>query len=509
MNNIEQFRAGLHEIVDGKGFAAAPEVLKKIETSGFKYNKSSLQELRNQAGQQLNQLTTLHYVTGLKCFIDNFGLNADNTTSSQPTYLTPPPPSPELCIGRDKMLEKLHENLINGKNLLLVNGLGGMGKTTLALQYLSLPQYNSFYQHIAWVSLINQPFVDTFINSMQIGLELDGLQNYPDKEQQLQIIVQKLANLPGPNLLIIDNANDADELTANEKLLKQIHCKTIITTRCQPDNYQTMDVDELEMEDAKQVFKHHYTSNGAVLNQKDLESLLAYIGRHTLMTELLAKAGKKKGLEPARLLKILKETDTSHPDLNRNITLGLHADMTAKVKENKLHDYIQSLYEPENETEETKSFLQKFCLFANIDVPLTHLKRMWEIETKNENSFEDFLDKLVKTGLLSYKHNNYRMHQLLASVVDEKLKPNAQNCKALIKTISYILHKGHLSNVTVYYLPYAQAIVNRLKENDFSLGLLNIRLSDTYLALGQIISGLEAIEKAESIFTGILMKSKI
>ena len=57
---------------------------------------------------------------------------------------------PEFFLGRDTDLDAVHENLFSGENLLLlVNGEGGIGKTTFAAKYWQ--RYESQYCHLAWV----------------------------------------------------------------------------------------------------------------------------------------------------------------------------------------------------------------------------------------------------------------------------------------------------------------------------------------------------------------------
>src|SRR5258706_16408815 len=57
---------------------------------------------------------------------------------------------PEIFIGREDELNNIHQQLNAGENLLLlVNGEGGIGKTTLASQYYL--KYQDYYQHLAWV----------------------------------------------------------------------------------------------------------------------------------------------------------------------------------------------------------------------------------------------------------------------------------------------------------------------------------------------------------------------
>ncbi|RMG60705.1 MAG: CHAT domain-containing protein, partial [Bacteroidetes bacterium] len=75
-----------------------------------------------------------------------------------PQALTPLPLiNPQDVIGRDDDLQELEQRLTEANQLLLVNGLGGIGKTTLAKAYLS--QHLHSFDHLAWISI--QPGEDS------------------------------------------------------------------------------------------------------------------------------------------------------------------------------------------------------------------------------------------------------------------------------------------------------------------------------------------------------------
>jgi MoxR-like ATPase len=61
--------------------------------------------------------------------------------------LTKPPFISEVIIGREEDIEAVHNNLFQSNQLLLlVNGEGGIGKTTFAAHYYH--RYQQQYQHL-------------------------------------------------------------------------------------------------------------------------------------------------------------------------------------------------------------------------------------------------------------------------------------------------------------------------------------------------------------------------
>lgn len=56
---------------------------------------------------------------------------------------------PEDLIGRNEIMKNIFEKLKFKSNVTLVNGIGGIGKTTIALAYANTPSLMEQYDHIA------------------------------------------------------------------------------------------------------------------------------------------------------------------------------------------------------------------------------------------------------------------------------------------------------------------------------------------------------------------------
>ncbi|MFK7908200.1 MAG: NB-ARC domain-containing protein, partial [Chitinophagales bacterium] len=82
----------------------------------------------------------------------------------------------DKIVGRKAELADLQQRLFNHHQVLLVNGLGGIGKTTLAQVYVG--EHWETYQHIVWVSQLSEDFKNDLVNTegllLNLGIQSEG-----------------------------------------------------------------------------------------------------------------------------------------------------------------------------------------------------------------------------------------------------------------------------------------------------------------------------------------------
>lgn len=105
--------------------------------------RQKVQESRTVKEVELEQ-----QVRRLQNSLDNVKLQ---NSIPNPKFLTPLPFQAEIFLGREKDLRKIHDTLFNSndKLILLINGDGGIGKTSLASKYFDT--YQDKYTYVAWV----------------------------------------------------------------------------------------------------------------------------------------------------------------------------------------------------------------------------------------------------------------------------------------------------------------------------------------------------------------------
>ncbi len=134
--------------------------------------------------------------------------------------------------GRERLLEQLHNNLTAGQATALtqaqaINGLGGIGKTQVAIEYAYRHRQSDLYHFIFWVN------ADTRERLIADYVEIARLLHLPEQHEQDQNIivaaVKRWLAMHHDCLLILDNA---DDLSMIENFLPtEMTCHILITTR--------------------------------------------------------------------------------------------------------------------------------------------------------------------------------------------------------------------------------------------------------------------------------------
>ncbi len=224
--------------------------------------KDRFEEILGLLRGQLNHRIIRHHLTSMPFMLDDF-------------------------IGRQQELKKIEQSLFSeaGNILLLVNGRGGVGKTTLAARYYY--QCHHKYAHVAWV-LSERSITDAILN-LAFPLQAKEVLQLPRK-QALQEILRRMAELPKPCLLVIDNANELQDLQASyESLRKCPNFHLLLTTRIRKFTGAKMhEIKGLPYPQALQLFEKHYQELNAE-EQKIFKGIHQAINQNTLIVEILAK----------------------------------------------------------------------------------------------------------------------------------------------------------------------------------------------------------------------------
>ncbi|WP_256638352.1 tetratricopeptide repeat protein [Streptomyces murinus] len=249
------------------------------------------------------------------------------------------PPLP-LCLGRQEELTWLRRTLTGQREGAItqsgtVHGLGGIGKSTLALHYAH--QYRGDYTLIWWVNAASPDEIETSLTSLTQTL-VPGWAATAVRGAQVAWARQWLAWHPGW-LLVYDNVDNPDDLAPYTGALHQgHHLATSRRTTGWPDTAPTLTLGNLHPDDAQNllcrlVFKD---TTPTARQQADARALTAELGHLPLaIKQAGAYLAQNRGISFDAYRRRLgtKLTKTAH---------GLAAERTiARIWDVTLHDLEQ------------------------------------------------------------------------------------------------------------------------------------------------------------------------
>jgi Flp pilus assembly protein TadD len=416
------------------------------------------------------------------------------------------PTFPERFLGRKNEAEAIHQSLTTKQNLLLlVNGEGGIGKTTLASKYYY--QYRNYYQHLVWV------FSGISIIEALLSLKLPLGVDFPDQatnEQRLTILLRAMAELNEPCLLIIDNANEINDIEKyHGALLQCANFHVLLTTRVNKKlhNTELYEVKPLDKIDALALFKAHYAEHDAAEDTLFF-TLFEKVNRNTLVVELLAKnlSNFNDGLEIDYTLDhLLQDLNDSLLKLSKSETVGtFYQSQNGILRTETPENIIAAMYDLGKLDETEKRLLSIFAVLPAESIPYAILKDLAEQERLNK-----FLIGLFEKGWLDYDktNNSFRISPVVQEVVKSKNDNLYRDCEDLIRRlIDKLLYQpglGHLVNSTyeeaAILVRYAESIVLNLNDLENSLSILCERIGNYYNVTGNLEKTFSYFEKASKI----------
>ena len=195
------------------------------------------------------------YARALRDFLsDRFELPSDflaPSTSHELSSLHQIPSSPADFVGRDAELKQLNEALENGARIVAVHGMGGVGKTALALVFAErlTDDYPDAQLYLDLRGAHQQEPLTPGEAMRHVIRSFAPASQLPDEETALTALYRSV--LHGKRaLLLLDNARDADQV---EGLLPPAGCATLVTSRQRfaLPGLVTIELDSLPQQDAQ------------------------------------------------------------------------------------------------------------------------------------------------------------------------------------------------------------------------------------------------------------------
>lgn len=359
---------------------------------------------------------------------------------------------------RRDIISTIRQDLSENKHV-SVNGNGGMGKSIIIKSFTHA--YHSEYDHVLWINaesgLVNNLNTNQAIRSTFNIPDLD-LENYADR---FNLIVNKLNEVQGQNLLIIDSYDVAEPEMKELKSLQNWHI--ILGTRLKLDEWKDRPIPPLDFDEAKNLYTS--ISDQESVDEQLLKELFKFVEYNTLVISLVAQTiGQSFTLTLEDVLKHFKEKSLDDTNVQVDLQNDYGESLTLLKILNKTFDL--------KKLEDTDKYYLSF--FALLPLEETNFKDLVDWYGKDDVAnhtiaFTNVLNSLHRKGLLERNGKSITMHKMLRESVLYQERTNDypfSNQTFNIYNLSVRINEGYKHDLSkaLRFLKYGEAILKEIKE---------------------------------------------
>lgn len=332
--------------------------------------------------------------------------------------------------GRREETEQVLSAFASGKQAVILRGMGGMGKTTLAtsiasecneMGYLKCPQI------IHVQELLEQDGgIRAVLSSVSYEKHVYDSLSVLSERDKYERKWSALCSLPETTLLVIDNFNSLRKSDL-DMLLGRLKCRLLITTRktleCDDARVETVQIEKLPLEAAREMFLENY---GGEVESDVFEKLYDFVGGHTITLCIVAKMMRLHKLSVEEMIAKMGELDDedarvdfAHNEFGDNATVVGH---------------LQNLFEISALPERALKILRSMSILSDGTVATDDLMRVLNLKNRNE------IIALIGGGWLEsreiesdgVKREYLYLHPILLRLMAKLLVPTEQNVSEMI-----------------------------------------------------------------------------
>ena len=396
--------------------------------------------------------------------------------------------SPDEIIGREEDLKVLYDLLSNDKRVVVVNGLGGIGKTTLVQAYVS--KYYEDYAHIVWITQTSENIINDFINADGLLQNLEIETANAEPKQLFSEVIRKLKSITEkPNLIVIDNAEQS--LKQHKDLLpSQPNWHLLVTSREDITGFHIKPIGFLNEEQSIQLFKKFYTRHK--LTGEDIKELVQSVDYHTLTIEILAKTAQVQRYDAATLQQAIENDIKAHVEVSRE---------SGEVE--RVATYLSTVFNMSKLEEEEIWLMKQFaCLPSEFHTYTLLNELLVNEESAYKDSLAETFNKIAQKGWLQYNAatDSYKMHRIVAGVVKRQHIISINDIKVFMNTTSSKLNLDQAKDNPIdkfIWIPLGKNILDNFNEDSSAeIAILQNNLALRLRDLGDYEGARVLLEKA-------------
>ncbi len=336
-------------------------------------------------------------------------------------------------IGRGDDLQNL-ENLLHTNNkVVLVNGIGGIGKTYLAKTYLEINKNN--FDHIIYIeqsTTIESAFVSEPSLSNNLLLEFSETDNESDKFEKILNTLRNDYKRKG--IIIVDNIDDKIKNVIT-KFPNTPNWTIIFTSRNTIPGINNYNLNKLKETDAIVLFHFHYKRE--VVSDEQIKQVISLVNFHTITIVLLAKTLQAhRGLS---LEDLYDKLITKGLNINNKIFIEIDHSIIGNQRIY-LFDCLLTIFNISSIEQDVISIdiLRKISILPSTFIKYHDFQGLINIKEDNLNNS---LNKLIEQGWIEEENGFIKCHLVIQDVLRYKLSPDFESCKSVILYLNALLLK--------------------------------------------------------------------
>lgn len=404
----------------------------------------------------------------------------------------PPIKFDDFMVGREKEINDIKYFLKRHKKIVIINGIGGIGKTTLCkyIYWNSKTILKDMYDHIAWINYENS-IENSFINAFNnLNLHYKMSDTNQDKFER---IIYELNKFNEKLLIFIDNVDRVRKQDRSLINLLQLNCHIIITSRMKIFNEDFLyPLDFLDDEECKQLFLKHYKYEYAKRNDEiktHLSKILRLCGNHSLTIELLSKTANNEELSLSKVYHLLNKEKFDLSKFKTNIT----TDWDNREYEKSINSHIVKVFSISSLTEKQRNCLINLAFLAPIEINIDKAIQLLNIDVKQ-------IELLSQKGWISYDKKEIKMHRIIKHVINGQRKKRLSSYKYILDNISCMTKWKENYKELNSLIPHAEEIFNEFKSSSsLKLSILAKDISDYYKYQGDMKLSIKYMKKRTTI----------
>ena len=319
--------------------------------------------------------------------------------------------NPVGFLGRKTELAWIADELKKGTKPVVIAGLGGVGKTALAVEF------RKGWRGQVYFARFDTSFTRTLADS--VGMAIDSQERRGLNEEQTAFLaLSYLRRCEKGDLLIVDNAEVAGkswaELTRDPfyEKIRRLPMAVLMTTRHRDTGGRWLG--RLDQEDLREIFRRHEVG----ISEGEMDALIDAVDGHTMTVDMIARTIRESwGDVTAETILTAMKTSTLHAGDFDDI------ENDHDPEQGKIYAHLRALFDLSGISDDGKYALRCATLLPQNGMDEALFRHALPDGAAKE------IKKLEKKGWVDRKEGRVTIHPVVRLVCRTELEPTEENCE--------------------------------------------------------------------------------